>query len=183
MSENLRRYTRALYGFNAVVVRTPASAWGNASPCEDWTAADVVAHNVGMNQMIAGFTRGQGATHAGHVTAEDPAAEWTASLQELLAALDSSGALQTVAATPWGELPVDKFLGFAWVDPVIHTWDLARAVGQEPILDADLVERGAAQLERAGASLVGPGRFDAAVDLGDDASTLDRFIAYSGRQP
>ena len=183
MSDNLRRYTRALYGFDAVVRRTSAEAWGNDSPCEGWTAADVVAHNVGMNRMIAGFTRGDGAPHADHVPADDPAASWATSFDELLAALDTEGALQTVAMTPWGELPVEKFLGFVWVDPVIHTWDLAVAVGQEPVLAADLVELGAARLERAGDSLVGPGRFRAAVDVADGATTLDRFISLSGRTP
>ncbi len=183
MSENLRRYTRALYGFDAVVRRTPAETWSNDSPCEGWTAADVVAHNVGMNQMITGFTRGDGAPHAGHVVSDDPAASWSSSLDELLAALDSEGALQTVAMTPWGELPVEKFLGFVWVDPVIHTWDLAIASGQPPVLAPDLVELGAARLERAGDSLVGPGRFHAAVSVEGDVSTLDRFISLSGRTP
>ncbi|MEM7286340.1 MAG: TIGR03086 family metal-binding protein [Actinomycetota bacterium] len=183
MSENLRRYTRALYGFDAVVRRTPGEAWTHPSPCEGWTAADVVAHNVGMNEMIAGFTRGDGAPHAGHVETDDPAGSWASSLEALLAALDRHGALQTVAATPWGELAVEKFLGFVWVDPVIHTWDLAVAVGQAPVLDADLVALGAARLERAGDSLVGPGRFRAAVAVGDEATTLDRFISLSGRTP
>lgn len=183
MSENLRRHIRALYGFDAVVRRTPASAWANESPCEGWTAADVVAHNVGMNRMITGFTRGDGAPHAEHVVADEPAASWKASLEEVLAALDHDGALRTVAMTPWGELAVEKFLGFVWVDPLIHTWDLAVAVGQEPALDPDLVEQGVARLERAGDSLVGPGRFRPAVSVDDDASPLQRFIALSGRTP
>lgn len=183
MSENLRRYTRALYGFDAVVRRTPAEAWSNESPCEGWTAADVVAHNVGMNHMISGFATGDGAPHADHVLSDDPAGSWSESLDDLLAALDTDGALQTVAMTPWGELPVEKFLGFVWVDPLIHTWDLAVAVGQQPVLAADLVESGAARLERAGDSLVGPGRFQSAVSVDDDASTLDRFISLSGRTP
>lgn len=183
MSENLRQYTRALYGFDAVVRRTPADAWANESPCDGWTAADVVAHNVGMNHMIAGFTKGDGAPHADHVVSDDPAASWAESLDHLLAALDHHGALQTVSMTPWGELPVDKFLGFVWVDPVIHTWDLSIAAGLEPVLAADLVELGAARLARAGDSLVGPGRFEAAVSVADEASTLDRFISLSGRTP
>ena len=181
MSENLRRYTRSLYGFDAVVRRTPGDAWSNASPCDGWTAADVVAHNVGMNRMIAGFTTGHGAPHAAHETSDDPAASWAASLEDLLSALDTDGALQTVAMTPWGELAVEKFLGFVWVDPLIHTWDLAVAVGQPPVLDDDLVDQGVARLERAGDSLVGPGRFEPAVAVDDGASALDRFISLSGR--
>lgn len=182
MSENLRTYVKALYGFDAVVNRT--TDWGAASPCPGWTAADVVAHNIGMCDMITGFTAGRGA--AGPASPDlggDPVGAWAASLDGLLAALDSAGALQTVAKTPWGELAVDKFLGFAWADPLIHTWDLAQAVGERAVLDPALVKRCTAQLERAGKSLVGPGRFAEAVAVGDDADAVSRLIALSGRRP
>ncbi|MDH4145362.1 MAG: TIGR03086 family metal-binding protein [Acidimicrobiia bacterium] len=183
MSDNLRNYTKALYGFDATVRRTASSAWSAPSPCPGWTAADVVAHNVGMCDMIAGFTRGVSAKGPRQDRLDDPAAAWQSSLDGLLAALDTAGALQAVAKTPWGELPVDKFLGFAWVDPVVHTWDLAQAVGEPTVLDADQVRRGITQLERAGASLVGPGRFEPAVEVSSDADAVDRLVALSGRNP
>ena len=183
MSENLRTYTKALYGFDAAVSRVEPDAWDNQSPCEDWTATDVVAHNVGMNNMVAGFTRGIGAGRPDHGLEGNPADAWRASLEGLLGALDRAGALQTVAKTPWGEMATDKFLGFAWLDPVIHTWDLAVATGQPPVLDTALVARGEKQLIRAGDSLRAPGRFGAEVQLGADVSTLDHFVALSGRRP
>ncbi|MDH3683101.1 MAG: TIGR03086 family metal-binding protein [Acidimicrobiia bacterium] len=183
MSENLRTYTRAVYGFDAAVARAANDSWDNPSPCEAWTAADVVAHNIGMNDMIAGFTSGVDARSPVHEIPAHPAAAWRDSLDGLLSALDSQGALQTVARTPWGEMPVDKFLGFAWVDPVVHTWDLAMATGQTPVLDEALVARGTKQLERAGDSLVGEGRFQPAVDLGPGAGPIERFIALTGRDP
>lgn len=183
MSANLRNYTKALYGFDATMARTDAAAWSNQSPCEKWKAIDVVAHNVGMNDMVAGFTRGVDASRPTHDTDIDPMAEWDRSFAGLLDALDQKGALQTVAKTPWGTMPVEKFLGFAWVDPVVHTWDLAKATGQPVIVDAAQVERAAAQLEKAGDSLVGEGRFQPAVQLSDGAAIIDRFIALTGRDP
>ncbi len=183
MSESSRNYLKALYGFDAVVRRTSPDGWAGSSPCPDWTAADIVGHNIGMNDMIAGFTHGQDAAGPASGAPDDPHAAWTASFEALLAALDRQGALQTVATTPWGELPVDKFLGFAWVDPLIHTWDLAKATGQDPVLDTAQVERGLKQLIRAGDALVGPGRFEAPVETDESMSTLERFIAASGRDP
>lgn len=182
MSNNLRTYVKALYGFDATMARTTADAWSNQSPCAEWTAADVVAHSIGMNQMIAGFTKGIHARGAQHEVPADPRAEWQASFAGLLEALDQPGALQSVAKTPWGELAVDKFLGFAWVDPVVHTWDLAKATGQAPTLDAELVATGTKQLERAGDSLVGEGRFHPAVSTSSD-DAIERFIALTGRDP
>lgn len=183
MSENSRNYLKALYGFDATVRRAGDGVWGNHSPCPEWTAANVVGHNIAMNDMISGFTQGVGAAGAGGDAPDDPVGAWHESFERLQAALDSKGALQTVAKTPWGEMPVDKFLGFAWVDPVIHTWDLAKAIGVEPVMDEGQVARGFKQLERAGDSLVAPGRFDAAVDRDDSMTTIEKLAAVSGRDP
>ncbi|MEL7157280.1 MAG: TIGR03086 family metal-binding protein [Actinomycetota bacterium] len=183
MSDSLRTYTKALYGFDATVARAPADSWTNPSPCEGWTAADVLAHNIGMNKMITGFTQGTNSRGPAHDLPTDPLGQWRDSLQELLAALDTKGALQSVAKTPWGEMPVDRFLGFAWVDPVVHTWDLAKATGQDPIVDEALAARGAAQLEKAGDAIRGEHTFGAAVAPADDAAPIDRLAAVAGRNP
>lgn len=183
MSDNLRTYSKALFGFDATVARTLPEAWQNQSPCDGWTALDVLAHNIGMNNMINGFTRGIDARGPAFEQPDDPAAAWQESFDELLAALDSSGALQRVAKTPWGEMPVDSFLRFAWVDPLIHTWDLAKATGQTPVLDEALCARGVKQFERAGDSIRGEHTFGAAVEVGADASAADRFMGLAGRDP
>ena len=182
MSQSLLTYTKAVYGLDATVQRVSADQWGNQSPCPDWTAADVLAHNIGMNNMIAGFCSGIDSKGPAHELPDDPAAAWAASLDGLLDALDTKGALDSVARTPWGEMPAGKFLGFAWVDPVIHTWDLAKATGQTPVLDAGLVAMGTKQLEKAGDSLVGPGRFEPATSAGSGADAVSVFVALSGRQ-
>ena len=183
MSENLRRFTQAVFGFDATVRRTPEDRWSSQSPCEHWKAVDVLAHTIGMNEMIAGFTNGVGARAPEHEVPGDPVAAWNESFDAMLDALDTNGALQSVAKTPWGEMPVDKFLGFAWVDPVVHTWDLAKATGQDPIIDPRLVARATAQMERAGDSLRGEHTFGPAVAAAADADPIDRLIAITGRDP
>ncbi len=183
MSENSRTYLKSLYGFDATVRRVADADWQAPSPCEGWTATDVVGHNLAMNEMIAGLAMGLGPGAPKQVTPEDPAGAWAESMAKLHAALDRQGALQTVDKTPWGEMPVDKFLGFVWVDPLVHTWDLAMATGQTPTLDEGLVERGYKQLQRAGDSLRGEGRFGAAVVEDDTMTTVERFIAITGRDP
>ncbi|MGI9595737.1 MAG: TIGR03086 family metal-binding protein, partial [Acidimicrobiales bacterium] len=173
MSQNSRTFLKSVYGFDAVVRRVDDGDWENPSPCEGWTATDVVAHNIAMCEMIAGFAAGVGAKHPTQSTPDDPGGAWDASFTTLTEALDSQGALQTVNVTPWGEMAVEKFLGFVWVDPLVHTWDLAMATGQPAKLDPPLVERGYKQLQRAGDSLRGEGRFGAAVEESDDMSALD----------
>jgi len=182
MSANARTFLKALYGFDATVRRIDATMWSNPSPCDGWEARHVLTHNLEMNHMVIGFTNGIGAKRPAAIS-DDPVAGWPTAFEELQQRLDTEGSLQTIAETPWGEMPVDKFLGFAWVDPLIHTWDLAMATGQPPILDAELVERAYRQLVRAGDSLRGPGAFGPAVEETEDMSVTDRFIAISGRNP
>ena len=44
-------FDRALAKFDAVVRQVPDDAWGNASPCEEWTAADIVGHVAATTQL------------------------------------------------------------------------------------------------------------------------------------
>ncbi len=39
MSENLRNFAKALYGFDAVVQRVQADQWDADTPCDGWCAA------------------------------------------------------------------------------------------------------------------------------------------------
>lgn len=183
VSENLRNYTKAVFGFDAVVTRVEPDQWNRPSPCEGWSALDVVAHNIGMCAMIAGFASGNGA--AGPETPEvlDPHVEWSAARDGVLASLRGDGVLQREADTPWGRLTIDRFLGVVTVDPLAHTFDLARATGQAVVIDAGLAAAALAQLERAGDAIRGPGRFAAAVEIDAQASIVDRFVAIAGRQP
>ena len=70
------------------------------------------------------------------------------------------------------------------MDQLIHCWDLAKATGQDTTLDSDLVDfafpmlqSGFADLGRQ-AGFIGPEQA-----IADDASQLDKLIAYMGRKP
>lgn len=70
-----------------------------------------------------------------------PTSPWNRMRDEVLEALDHPGTLQTEARNPWGHRTVNEFLGFAFYDPLVHAWDLAKAVGHPPVLDAQLAQR------------------------------------------
>ena len=179
MSERLRRFTKAVYGFDAVVRRVDPARWDDPSPCEGWTARDVAQHQVDVMNMVATSAGGE----AGLVDSDDPVDRWAAARDAVLAALDTQGALQRDAETPFGRMPVDRFVGILAVDPLTHTWDLATATGLDPALDPELCERGAAQLERAGDMIRGPGLYGPPVEVAPDADPATRFVAVTGRTP
>jgi len=209
MSNNLLAYIKGLFCFDAVVQRTDPARWDDPSPCEQWTARGVVDHNARICFMIAEMARGNPAavpagavahgrpapSRDGFVLAphlaqifvradEDPVAAWQQRRDEVLEALDHPGALQTEARSPWGHRTVDAFLGLAFYDPLVHAWDLARAVGQRPVLDAKLAQRALEHLTEFGKhkelrqpiSLAAP-----IVTIAQDP--VSRLIAFTGRQP
>jgi uncharacterized protein (TIGR03083 family) len=166
MSDNLLAYIKGLFCFDAVVQRTAPTRWDDPSPCERWTARGVVNHNALVCFMIAEMARGHpaavpadavergrpapsrdGFVFAPHLAQrfvgadDDPVAVWNRRRDDVLEALDRPGALQTEARSPWGHPTVDAFFGLAFYDPLVHAWDLAKAVGQPPVLDVQLAQR------------------------------------------
>ncbi len=211
VSENSRAFVTALFGFDAVVQRVEPEQWDLPSPCEHWDAREVVNHNIVMAHMLLQMTKGSSAAvptaggerevaapHGeGYVLAshlfnrelragreEDPTDLWNQHRDRLLHALDQPGAVDAVARSPWGHSTVDEFLGFAFYDPLVHTWDLATAVGQRLHLDPQLVDRALEMLEDPGEgrNLRQPiSLADAVATTAADATS--RLIAATGRNP
>ena len=93
--------------------------------------------------------------------------------------LDQQGALQLVASTPFGEMPVDSFIGTIWVDALTHAWDIADAAGIDHGIDPATADAAYETLAPISELLRGPGRFDDPIDVAEDA--VARFIGFAGR--
>jgi len=184
MSENLQTFTRALNTLRSVANRVPTDAWDNRTCCSDWTAREVAGHASWVVQAIGAIASG-GEPPAQQPEAEvagaDPAATVRASVDGTLAALDHPGVLNTVRETPFGEMPVDDFIGGIHVDSLLHAWDIADATGIDPGIDPGMAAAGRRALEPIAPMLRGPGRFDDAIET-DDADPLAQLIAFAGRR-
>jgi uncharacterized protein (TIGR03086 family) len=68
-------------------------------------------------------------------------------------------------------------------DVFTHTWDLARATGQDETLDPDQVRRMMAGLRSMpDEALRSGGMFGPAIEVPDDADEQTRFLAFLGRR-
>ncbi|MDR6118057.1 hypothetical protein QE370_001241 [Aeromicrobium sp. SORGH_AS981] len=65
----------------------------------------------------------------------------------------------------------------------MHTWDLARASGQDVELDPDRCAAMLAGMQPIEDLLRGSGQYGPAVSVPDDASVQDRFVGFIGRDP
>jgi uncharacterized protein (TIGR03086 family) len=176
----------ALDAFTMRVDQLPAGSWDWATPCADWDVRALLNHVVGENRwippLLAGATVAEvGDALNGDLLGDDPVATWHAS---------TGPALDTVRGTPldrtvhlsFGDVPAEEYLWQLTADALIHTWDLARATGQDESLPAELVEPcarwfdGVEEAYRA-AGLIGP-RVE--IDGADPAAAL---LGRFGRDP
>lgn len=184
MTVNLRNFTRSVYGFDAVVRRVPADAWSSASPCDGWTAAQVLSHQIGVLDGVTRAARGEEiGMPAAPVALVDPLAAWNACRDGVLAALDGDGALARSGKYWFGEMTVDTFISIVQWDPLAHAWDISRAAGLDPVPDPELAEASLRTIEPMAAMLRKWKLIGEPVEVSPDRPAMDRFLALIGRNP
>ena len=181
-SETAQRYRKVAGQFTQRVQAVPADAWNNPCPCEGWVARDIVGHLVGW---MPGFFSRWGVELSPAVTVdEDPVAAWRSTNDAIQAALDDPEIAAREADSPMGRQSLDQIVGMIVVgDVLIHTWDLARATGQDETLDADEVARMSGIMRMSDEMLRSGGQFGPRVEVPDDADPQTQLIAFSGRRP
>jgi uncharacterized protein (TIGR03086 family) len=160
------------------------SAWDNPAPVEGWVARDVVRHLV--EWLPALLRAGAGVElPKGPAVDDDPVAAWVVHNDGVQALLDDPATRGKILANPHlGEMPLDEAIGMLYTpDVFMHTWDLARATGQDERLDpnkcAQLLE-GMLPIESV---LRASGQYGPRVEVAEDADVQTRLIAFIGRRP
>lgn len=183
MSEALEEYRQIAGRFTALVEGVPDDeTWAGRSPVEGWQARDVVRHLV---EWFPGFIEA-GAGVPIQVTAsvdEDPGAAWRSLSDQVEAVLaDPDLAARTFSNPHIGEVSVETAVSrFFTADVFMHSWDLARATGQDDTLDPERCE---VMLEGMGPMddlLRASGQFGPKIDVPADADAQTRFLAFIGR--
>lgn len=129
------RFAAAADPLTRTIAAVPADRWNRPSPCEGWTAADVVEHIITTQRD---FLQGRGllpdpaaaASAADPSTGADPASQWAEHFGQVQAILDRPDVAGLTFAGFFGPTTVgDTLLRFYLPDMLVHRWDLASAVG------------------------------------------------------
>jgi uncharacterized protein (TIGR03086 family) len=181
MSMISERYRRRSDQFAARIAAVPPDRWDSPSPCEGWTALDVVRHVVDSQVRFLGLVgRDPGPLPD---VADDPARAWAAARAGVQADLDDP---VRAAAEYDGRFGRGTFAEavdrFGNVDLVVHGWDLARATGQDDRLDPDDVRHLLDTTSWLGDAQRGPQTFGPALDVPPDADDQTRLLAHLGRR-
>ena len=184
MSDIAERYRKVAGGFTARVEGVPAGAWDNSSPCEGWVARDVVGHLVEWLPAYF-FTTWEIEAKPGPSVAEDPVGAWAALDDTIQSSLDDPNIASAVRDTRMGPSSFEQQIDMICTSDVFfHTWDLARATGQDETLDEGEVERMLAGMSTIDEDMLrSSGHYGPRVDVPEDARAQDKLIAFIGRQP
>ena len=184
MSLNLRNFTRAVYTFDAVVHRVSDEHWDNQSPCEEWSARDVLQHQCGvLGAMTATLVSGETVPPAPIESADEPKTAWGQTRDALLEALDTPGILEREGKFWFGPMSVDQWIQIVQWDPITHAWDIGKATGVEAFIPNDLAEISYGVIGQMRETLAGWGLIADEIELAQGADPLERFLAMVGRDP
>lgn len=183
--DGLHALDRAVDGFGerlAVVT----DRWTAPTPCDEWDVRWLCAHVVGGNHFAVLILGGASADDAlsqvmgmRHIS-ERPIDDLRAGATAMRAAFAAPGARERTVSHLVGELTGEQFLQLRVYDMLLHTWDLAKALGTDDQLDDDLVRRVLADVDGGPIGAV-PGATEKAA--APALSDQDRLLILTGRDP
>lgn len=181
MDDVVERHRKACSGFDtAIAAATDKDTWDAPSPCTEWDARGVVEHVIGFQDVLLLSQLGVEAQRP----KDDPQARWQATEEAIFTALAQEGTLEQVVDVPgMGQSPVHRLLPTLTTDVLIHTWDLARAVGADVALDPELCRLGYERALPFDEVLRSSGMFGAKVAVAEDADVQTKLVAFFGRDP
>jgi uncharacterized protein (TIGR03086 family) len=158
--------------------------WNAPSPVAGWVVRDIVRH---LTQWLPGFLSAGAAIElpSGPSADDDPVAAWQTHCAAVQALLDDPATEARVLANPHtGALALDRAIDqFYTADVFMHTWDLARATGQDDRLDPSFCAQLLAGMEQMEQVIRSSGQYGARVEVPDDADPQTRLLGFIGRDP
>ncbi|WP_111766172.1 TIGR03086 family metal-binding protein [Nakamurella deserti] len=157
--------------------------WDTPAPVPGWRARDVVGHLVGW---FPGFlSTGTGLElDRGPSVAQDPVRAWQVHADAVQRILDTDAAAVVFRHPMVGEMPLPEAVDrFYTTDVFLHTWDLARATGQDERLDEDTCAVLLAGMTPIEELLRSSGQYGPRVPVPDTADVQTRLLAFIGRDP
>lgn len=168
--------------FDRLIASVPADRWDAPSPCDGWTALEVVRHVVDTELDLLGRMEFERPA----VDDLEPLDAWPLVRTAMAAALDDPACAGFAydgyfGPTTFGAT-VDQFYSF---DLVLHRWDIARATGlrQHEEIEPNEIVRIRTDAAGFGEAMRMPGVIGPEVPAPADATDEERLLAWLGRDP
>jgi uncharacterized protein (TIGR03086 family) len=155
--------------------------WSAPTPCTEWDVRQVVSHIVGMNRVFAAMLAGERPPARSELEPQELLSAYRDTSQELLAAFREPGVLERSFQSPMGAATGAERLSIRLYDLLAHGWDVAKATEQVAALPEDAAEAALAFVGNQLTDEARPGRFAPAQPTPQDASSVERLVAFLGR--
>jgi uncharacterized protein (TIGR03086 family) len=187
MADRPELFRRAVERFGESVEAIPAAGWTGPTPCAEWNVRDLVNHLVSecrwVPPLFAGATIAEvGDALDGDLLGEDPLAAWREAGAGAVAAIGAPGAMKHMVHLSFGDVDGNQYAGDLISDLTVHGWDLARAIGADERLDADLVRASWDHLSPMAEAWRSAGAFADAVQVAEGADQQTKLLALTGRR-
>lgn len=176
MANSLHAWTTHADPFTEVV--EAVTDWNAPSPCDNWTARDVLSHVIDTE---AEFLAGQGHEIL-TADGDEPAARWAAHQAQVRTLLSDPAVSETTYDGHFGPTTIGETLAeFYGFDLLVHRWDLAQSQGNRATLTDSELDQIDAAVTGWGEHAYAPGIFARPVDVRPDADRQAKVLARTGR--
>jgi uncharacterized protein (TIGR03086 family) len=187
MTEAIELFRRAANGFGRHVHAIRAGQWHDPTPCDEWDVRVLVNHVAVEQLWVPPLVQGATVTEIGNrldgdQLGDDPVAAWDGAVRASLAAFGGAGALDGTVSLSGGEKPTAEYCWEMTIDALIHSWDLARGIGADEALDAELVDLVYERILPIAEHLHETGMFAPPVPVPDNAPLQTKLLALFGRR-
>ncbi|MET9022643.1 TIGR03086 family metal-binding protein [Actinopolymorpha sp. NPDC004070] len=173
-----------------LVARATPADLTRPTPCAEWTLEGLLTHMAVQHNGFAAAARGETDPGVWEVSSlgDDPFGAYRDSAERVLDAFAAEGVLDRMfllhefREEPF---PGHQAISFHLVDYVVHSWDVAKALGLTPNLAAAAVEAAyeIAQMVPTGEARLVPGAAFGPEVAFSGGSRLDQVVAHLGRSP
>lgn len=144
--------------------------WDRRSPCDGWDARAVLEHVIGFHDALLLRPLGLKPQRP----RDEPQVRWRLTYDSLTGAL---GAGEVVG------LAAHRLMPNLTRDVLVHTWDLARAIGADDRLNRDWCELFYTGSTTGHDALIASGMFGPPIAVSDELDVQAKLLARLGRNP
>jgi uncharacterized protein (TIGR03086 family) len=188
MTELNELFERSVDHFGDLVRSVGAAQWHDATPCSDWDVRALVNHvtveQLWLPPLFEGKTVADvGDRLDGDQLGDDPVATWESASKASIAAMSTPGVLDGTVQLSRGDTPTFQYALEMTLDSLVHSWDLARAIGADEALDPETVQLAYDGIQPMAQELAQSGMFAPPITTADDAPVQTKLLAMLGRRP
>ena len=185
--DSLKTLDYSLQELRRVVATLDDSQMAAPSNCEPWTVRQLASHALNNQLFWAGLVTGQQLVAFEDSMSAVPIEGALAPVADDVAARamamwTTDGVLDSIHATPLGEVPGSVVINFATIDAAAHAWDLSASVGRPIEFESQTIPSISAVV--AATCTDGArdhGLIKAPTETPADATDTERLMAAAGR--